>query len=186
LVGVKFYVSTNPIRYETPEEIVEGLATLTVDAASYWTAGTKTLVVTDTVSAAQAGALAGAMLNIKGTTVIVAAAGSTSGTKAKLVLAADPGSAVTGAWGGAKAYPYGSGLEGAPLTATLIYGQNAFGNVSLEGTGKNVQIIVKPIGSSGAEDPLDQRGTIGWKVKGYTMKILQDWFMIRVEHGYSR
>ena len=184
LVGVKFYVSTNPIRYETPEEIVDGVAALTIAASGYWHAGTTTLTTTNNLTSGQAAALAGAMLNIHGTTVAVVSA--TSGAGAALTLAADPGTEITAAWGGKTVYPYGGGLEGAPLTATLIYGQNAFGNVSLEGTGKNVQIIVKPIGSSGAEDPLDQRGTVGWKVKGYTMKVLQDWFMIRIEHGYSR
>jgi N4-gp56 family major capsid protein len=64
-----------------------------------------------------------------------------------------------------------------------VYGQDAFGTVELGGNGKNVEIIIKPVGSSGALDPLNQRGTIGWKVKGFCSVILQDDFIIRIESG---
>ena len=66
---------------------------------------------------------------------------------------------------------------------TLIYGQNAYGDVELAGNGKNVKIIINPPGSSGAEDPLEQRGAIAWKVKGFCCVILQDSFIVRLEHG---
>ena len=77
--------------------------------------------------------------------------------------------------------------EGAPsgvnVFGTLVYGENAFGDVALGGDGGNVKIIINPPGSSGAADPLEQRGTIAWKVRGYTAAILQDSFMVRIEHG---
>lgn len=187
LVGVKFFVSTNPIKYEPAETIIEGVATLLAGATTPWDAGTKTLTLASTVSDAQATALAGAELNINGTTVVVASATATTAAPAAatLVLTTAPATAITNTWAGVTIYPYGAGLNNAEVTATLIYGQNAFGNVSLDGNGKNVGIIVKPVGSSGALDPLDQRGTVGWKVKGYTMKILQDLYMVRIEHGFS-
>ena len=49
----------------------------------------------------------------------------------------------------------------------------------------NIQIIVKPVGSSGSNDPLNQRGTIAWKVPHFACAIIQDDFIIRIEHGVS-
>ena len=79
--------------------------------------------------------------------------------------------------------PSGAGASGAPVYGTVIYGQNAYGDIELGGNGKNVKIIINPPGSSGAADPLEQRGTIAWKVKGFCCVILQDAFIVRIEHG---
>lgn len=84
---------------------------------------------------------------------------------------------------GAKLAPTGGGASGVTVQSTLIYGQNFHGTVALQGGGKNVRIIPKRPGSSGAADPLDQRGTIAWKVKGFCAVILQDAFGVRIEHG---
>ena len=81
--------------------------------------------------------------------------------------------------------PTGGG-NSCDVHATIIYGQNAFGMVKLGGTGKpNIQIIVKQPGSSGSEDPLNQRGTIAWKVPHFACAVLQDDFIIRIEHAVS-
>ena len=79
---------------------------------------------------------------------------------------------------------YGGATSGDPVYSTLIYGADAFGSVELAGGG-NVQVIVKEPGSSGSDDPLNQRGSIGWKVNGFTTVILQDDFIVRVESGAS-
>jgi len=79
--------------------------------------------------------------------------------------------------------PYGGGASGIDVYSTLVYGQDAFGTIELGGDGKNVKVIINPPGSSGALDPLEQRGTIGWKVKGFCTVILQDDFIIRIESG---
>lgn len=81
--------------------------------------------------------------------------------------------------------PTGGGADGVPVYGTVIYGQNAYGDIELGMGGENVKIIINPPGSSGAADPLEQRGTIAWKVKGFTCVILQDAFIVRVEHGAS-
>lgn len=97
-----------------------------------------------------------------------------------------PGTTVTDNWTTAKTLkivPYGGGASGASVYSTLVYGQDAFGTIELGGNGQNVQIIIKPVGSSGALDPLDQRGTVAWKVKGFCTVILQDDFIIRIETG---
>ncbi len=65
---------------------------------------------------------------------------------------------------------------------TLVFGANAVGSIPLQKG--NVKNIIKKMGSAGTEDPLDQRSTSGWKV-AQTAKILNDDFMVRIEHGCS-
>lgn len=60
------------------------------------------------------------------------------------------------------------------------------GPESMDGmTGQTVgnvaEIIVKPIGSSGTNDPLNQRGTVGWKVTN-DIQILNSAFGIALQH----
>ena len=75
-----------------------------------------------------------------------------------------------------KIYPGEGGVDGAPVYSTVILGKNAFGTSG----DKTVQIINKPLGSAGSADPLNQRGTAGWK--GYHfMKILEQTKMLRIE-----
>lgn len=82
-----------------------------------------------------------------------------------------------------KLQPAGGGADGASVYGTVIYGADAYGSVALGGNGGNVRVIINPPGSSGAADPLEQRGTIAWKVKGFAATILQDAFIVRIEHG---
>ena len=63
--------------------------------------------------------------------------------------------------------------------ATLIIGENAYGVCPLSGNA--LTNIVKPLGSAGSADPLDQRATSGWKAIT-TTKILNEAWMVRVEH----
>jgi hypothetical protein len=85
-----------------------------------------------------------------------------------------------------KIVPSGGASNGDEVHATIIYGQDAFGMVKLGGKGNpNIQIIVKPLGSSGSDDPLNQRGTIAWKVPFFACAVLQDDFIVRIEHGVS-
>jgi len=85
-----------------------------------------------------------------------------------------------------KVVPSGGATSGAEVHASLIYGQDAFGIVKLGGKGQpNIQTIIKAPGSSGSDDPLNQRGTIAWKVKNFCAAIIQDDFIVRVEHGVS-
>lgn len=66
----------------------------------------------------------------------------------------------------------------------LVYGRHSYGVVDIEkGKGK-AKIIVKPIGSSGNNDPLDQRGTIGWKAF-FTSVRLNELGIVRIETGAS-
>jgi len=73
----------------------------------------------------------------------------------------------------------GAGDAGKDVYATLIFGKNAYGIVSLRGQ-KNIQTIIKPLGSSGTSDALNQRSSVGW-VAWTVAKILNDNWMIRIE-----
>ena len=64
--------------------------------------------------------------------------------------------------------------------ATLIFGKDAYGVTSIQGNA--MKMIVKALGSSGSADPLNQRGTIGWKANR-VCKILNQAWMIRIEHA---
>jgi len=77
------------------------------------------------------------------------------------------------------------GEGGYEVHSTVVYGRDAAGCVELDGSGGNVEIIIKPNGSSGALDPLNQRGTIAWKVRGFCATILQDAYIVRIEHGVT-
>mgnify|MGYP002521099982 CR=1 FL=1 len=61
----------------------------------------------------------------------------------------------------------------------LIIGQNALGEVDLEGEGKP-EMIVKDLGSAGTNDPLNQRASAGWKCMD-TFVRLNELALIRLE-----
>lgn len=78
-----------------------------------------------------------------------------------------------------------AGLGGTvDVYSTLVLAQDAYGVVSVRGMGK-FETIVKPLGSGGSEDPLNQRATIGWKAST-TAVILNDSWMVRVESSSSQ
>lgn len=76
--------------------------------------------------------------------------------------------------------------EGASSTVdvfgSLFFGSDAYGVVNL--AGHNLRSIYKSLGSAGTADPLEQQQTMGWKA-AMVAKILDDTFMVRVEHACS-
>lgn len=62
-------------------------------------------------------------------------------------------------------------------------GKNAFKVLDVGGAG--AEIIVKDAGSSGTEDPLNQRSTIGWKIPMFGAKVTIPEYIVRVECGSS-
>lgn len=78
----------------------------------------------------------------------------------------------------------GAGADSADVASTLVFGQNAYGVVDIDGS-SNVQSKIKPAGSAGSQDPLDQTSTVGWKVMAYVCKVLQPAFIQRIESGFS-
>ena len=65
---------------------------------------------------------------------------------------------------------------------TLIFGQNAYAQTRI--SGESLKNIIKPLGSAGSADPLDQRSTSGWKAT-YVATVLNANFIILVEHAVS-
>jgi N4-gp56 family major capsid protein len=74
------------------------------------------------------------------------------------------------------------GSSSAPVHYTLIFGKEAYAQTRI--SGKTLRNIVKPLGSAGTADPLDQRSTSGWKLS-YVAKILNQSFLVVVRHGVS-
>ena len=65
---------------------------------------------------------------------------------------------------------------------TMIFGADAYGISRISGAA--MKNIVKPLGSAGSADPLNQRQTSGWKAE-FVAKILnEDWILI-LEHAIS-
>lgn len=62
----------------------------------------------------------------------------------------------------------------------MIIGKDAYGVVDIEGSANKPRIIIKPFGSSGTEDPLNQRQTQGWKAM-FTAVRLNELAMVRLE-----
>lgn len=76
-----------------------------------------------------------------------------------------------------------SGTTATDVYATLFLGRDAY-LVSRFST-QNVRTIIKPIGTAGPLDPLDQFGSIGWKAS-VVAGILNQNAIVRVEHTASQ
>ena len=188
---VKMFESTNAMVFTAQTEIVKGIASIA--ASANFDAEKREMAYNVAIDNDTARALTGLMVNVQYT------ANSTKYTTPMCIESVDvvakkikfrwvPGADVTSKWTTANTLsvvPYGGGASGAPVYSTLVYAQDSYGSVELGGDGRNVEIIINPPGSSGAADPLKQRGTIAWKVKGFCTAILQDDFIVRIESGAS-
>lgn len=76
----------------------------------------------------------------------------------------------------------GLGAGAIDVYCTLIFGSDAYGTTRI--SGEAMKNIVKPLGSAGTADPLDQRATSGWKAT-FVAKILNDAFLLRIETAVS-
>jgi len=74
----------------------------------------------------------------------------------------------------------GAGAAGIDVYATVILAKFAYGTSRI--AGHALENIVKPLGSAGTADPLNQRETSGWKAT-FAALILNDAFMTRLEHA---
>ncbi len=68
--------------------------------------------------------------------------------------------------------------------ATLVFGADAYGVIDVDGSG-TMETIIKPHGSEGSGDPLNQRATVGAKVAAYAAKVLNPLWIVRIEHTVS-
>lgn len=76
----------------------------------------------------------------------------------------------------------GQGSGGINVYATLILAMNAVGISRI--SGEALVNIIKPLGSAGTADPLDQRATSGWKATFVAVRLNETW-MVRYEHATS-
>ena len=75
-----------------------------------------------------------------------------------------------------------SGADAQDVHYSLIFGKNAYAQTRI--SGEALKNVVKPLGSAGTADPLNQRATSGWKAR-YVAKILNQNYLVVVEHGVS-
>ncbi|MBQ8504550.1 MAG: N4-gp56 family major capsid protein [Clostridia bacterium] len=61
------------------------------------------------------------------------------------------------------------GAGGLAIYSCICLGKEAYDVIDVEGAG--AEIIVKPAGSSGTADPINQRSTVGWKIPMFGAKI---------------
>jgi len=73
-----------------------------------------------------------------------------------------------------------AGNETAILEQTIVMGKDAYVTTTVRGK-QGIQTIIKPIGSAGSKDPLNQFGTIGWKAITGCAILNQAW-LVRLEH----
>jgi len=74
----------------------------------------------------------------------------------------------------------GEGSGDANVYATMVVGKGAYATTDIEGGG--LKHIVKPLGSAGSADPLDQRATVGWKAIKTAERLVEQ-YMVRIESG---
>ena len=204
---VKFFESTNAMVFHPETNLIDaGLAassnitSITIGAATGVDALTRSVTITKPAALLDPRPLVGKMVTLAYTQssntyeapvciedavlVPTAAVGGTVTNNLKLVFRWLP-EGMTSAATALSIKPCGGGASGIPVYSTLVYAKDAYGSVELGGNGRNVRIIINAPGSAGAEDPLEQRGTIAWKVQGYCTVILQDDFIVRLESGAS-
>ena len=188
---VKFFEVDNGKQFNG-ETYLYGTVSYLTGAADF-DADTRTMTVSETISEDDARTLTGKLVQVQYTKSDTTyktdmCVEYVDAANKKIKFRWVPAKAVTDEWTTAQTLKIvpGGGGNSAEVHASLIYGQDAFGIVKLGGKGTpNIQTIVKPAGSSGSEDPLNQRGTIAWKVRHFCAAILQDDFIIRLEHGVS-
>ncbi len=186
---VKFFEVDNGKIFANESYLYDSVGSLTATA---WDKDTRTMTVSESITEDQARELTGKLVYVQYTKTMVdyvtpmCVEYVNAGAKT-VKFRWTP--AVTTEWTTDNSLcivPSGGATGGDEVHATIIYGQDAYGLVKLGGKGKpNIQIIIKPAGSSGSQDPLNQRGTIAWKVPHFACAILQDDFIVRVEHGVS-
>lgn len=64
----------------------------------------------------------------------------------------------------------------------FVVGKEAYGVVNLRS--ESGEFYIKPLGSGGSSDPLNQRGTVGWQ-HPFTARILNDMFMVNLMATHS-
>ena len=180
LFGVRFIEDPDAYVYNGPtfggSTVPYELTVVSVSAA-----GNK-VYVAETLTSAQATAISSAgKVTVNGKVWTVTAASAGSGGAAYLTITGASGSVISPDMKiydgqGYSASSSSAASNGRKIYMTVILGKNAFGTAG----DNTVELINKSLGSAGSGDPLNQRGTVGWK--GYRfMKIIEQTKMLRIE-----
>ena len=166
IYNVKFFEVDNGKQFKAESYLYGTTADLT--AYANFDATNRIMTVTATMTEDEARELTGKMVYVQYTKsltdyvtpmCIERVYPSATANKTQVLFRWVPDSSVTDEWTTAqtlKIVPSGGASTGDEVHASIIYGQDAFGMVKLGGRGTpNIQIIVKPVGSSGSDDPLN-------------------------------
>lgn len=168
--GVRFVESTEA-KVWNAEDLTVGSRTLSVKTKI--SVASTSVDVKEEITAADATALAGRTIYLNGeeneiVSATAGAAGSASITVDTAVTAEVDDLIIPGE----------VTATGDAVFSTLVLGANAYGTTAL--TGGGLEHIVKPLGSGGTSDPLNQRATVGWKATKVTKRLVEE-YMIRIE-----
>ncbi|MBQ7624288.1 MAG: N4-gp56 family major capsid protein [Clostridia bacterium] len=173
IAGCRFIETSEAKIFHAPDLLCADGETAPVrnlTAASSSSSGTKTVTVTEDMTAAQAQALVGRKVIIGNYLYTVESVASKVLTLTENLAAAVAANDVL--------YPGEAGDKGRDVYATLILGENAYGTTEIAGEG--LSHIVKQLGSAGTADPLNQRATVGWKASKVAKRLVEE-YMVRVE-----
>ncbi len=176
LYGVKFYKTTNAKKFEAEDYLFGTTASLSISGMDV---ATRTANLGTALTADEARALTGKLVDVVAGSIVTPMCVERVDYVNKKITFRWATEAVEDA---TQIKPAGGSASGT-VYSTVVYGPNSYGDIELGGNGKNVSIIMHPPGDAGAADPIDQRGSIAWKVKGFCSTILQDSFIVRIEHG---
>ena len=169
IAGVRF-IETTEAKVFHADDLTEGARDLTVKSAS-----SKVLTVNEAITTADAAKLAGREVVIGGALLEIESATAAGAGSATITLKEAPAATPTAS---TTIYPGEAGAKGRNVYSTLIMGAEAYGTTEL--TGGGLEHIVKPLGSAGTADPLNQRATVGWKATKVAERLVEA-YMIRVE-----
>lgn len=182
--GVRFVLTTESKKYVN-DDLIAGSVSLTAASLS-----SATVTVDEAITAAEATALAGREVNIRDTSAtpnvyekqtIVSAVAGAAGAATVTLDAAPAGFTLAD---GDILYANEYGFTGNTVHGTLVFGDKAYAKADINGSGR-MRIIVKPKDSGGPSNPLEQFGTVGWKVEALAVKILQDLWIGQIFSGAS-
>lgn len=178
LGGIRFVESTEAKIFKSAN-LIAAADKLTV--AATLSAEGKTVTVDETISAAEATALAGRKIILEGIQYTVKAASAGTGGAGSITVAdADPNISTTHGAKGKLIYAGEAGAANVAVFATLVLGADAYGTTSIAGGG--IEHIVKQVGYG--DDPLNQRSSIGWKALKVAKRLVEE-YMVRIESGSS-
>lgn len=173
VAGVRFVESTEAKVFHAAD-LSAGARNLTVKT----TLGAPglTVAIDEVLTADDATALVGRKILMNANQYTIASA--VAGAAGSATITATTNITVADGTDGIVIYPGEAGAKGRDIYSTLILGDNAYGTTEVEGGG--LQHIVKPLGSAGAADPLNQRATVGWKAIKTAVRLSEE-YMVRVE-----